>query len=167
MLFLFFCCHAETDTGVLPQPELIELQQWQPVDPQQDPLPQHHPQEINCQLTAFTLEAGNLEIKTGDCNYISVDFTIVQDVPADTPIRSVIFHEDLWAPEPAQAHIAWVFPSGILWEQEVEIPSSSSFHIYETELPAALKKGDTVHLHLHNHGMNTWNVIALNRLDVD
>ena len=167
MLFLFFSCHAETDTGVLLQPELIELQQWQPVDAQQDPLPDHQPQQTNCQLTAFTLEEGYLEIKTDDCNYISVNFTVLQDVPAETPIRSVIFHEDLWAPEPAQAHVAWIFPDGIFWEQDISIPSTSSFHLHEAELSTELKKGDKIHFHLHNHGMNTWNVIALNRLDVE
>ena len=113
------------------------------------------------------LEGDQLEVSTDKCNYVAITFPIVQNVPAGTPVKTLVLHTGLWAPEPGFAHVAWIINDTVFWEENPEIPASTEFYFQESELPFAIGPSDTLHFHLHNHGANDWKIAEFQRTDVD
>ena len=167
VLILLLGCGGKSDTSIGVFKEIIDLESWTLADPTTAPFPSHQPDEINCTNSAFEIESSQLEVSTDRCNYISIDFEALQTVPMGTSVKSLILHTGLWAPEPGEAHVAWVFNDTVFWELSPEIPASTEFYFHEAELPVTITQGDIVHFHLHNHGANDWKVAEFQRQDVE
>ena len=157
--------NPQEDTAVLFK-EIIDIQNWKSANLQQDPLPSHQPDTIDCSSTAFRTENAQLEIRTEFCNYAYIEFPALQSLSAGQPVELLLLHSGLWAPEEAEAHVAWFIGSELFWEAHLPIPSSSDFFYYEASLPIAIQKGDPIRIHLHNHGANDWKIGYFNVVSV-
>jgi hypothetical protein len=102
-----------------------------------------------------------LEIDTAFCNYLAIEQPSLLDVKAGDELVLEVLHYDLIAPEPAQAHIALSFDGELQWQTEVAIPQRAGVLSVTTPATRALAVGDSVQLHLHNHGQNTWQLTKL------
>jgi hypothetical protein len=140
---------------------LIDQEDWRRYDAAIDPLKSHQPAEISCQSSATYLEYDAFEVDTTRCNYVLSYTPALRAVPAGTELRFHMLHYDLLAAEPANAHIALLFGDRVQWEKTIPIPSPGNGveTTFVTSAPLAFQ--DSIRLHLHNHGGNTYLFVAL------
>ena len=148
-------------------PVLIEMENWRFGDLETDPLRSHQPETVECTASAFRLESEQLEIQTDLCNYVFLEFDLLQDLEKGTPADFLLLHTGLWAPEIATAHAALLIDGSVFWEQEATIPSSAEFFFFEGEIPVDAHIGDPIQLHIHNHGANDWRLGYFRRMEED
>ena len=174
MIVLTLAACADTDSAPEPLPlpdasalsggELIPLLDpfaLAPVDALSDPLAHHRPPEIDCPEATWGPEGGAFEVQTGACNYGAFDQPLSTPIKAGDALNIIVWHDTLDSAEPAIAHVALWIGMTVLWESEVPIPApSNSFEvsvpIEDTPAPDA-----RLGLHLHNHGFNSWRLVAV------
>ncbi|MFV8751998.1 hypothetical protein ACNOYE_15740 [Nannocystaceae bacterium ST9] len=149
-----------------PEPEFVSLvdhSAWQFTPAEEDPLVDHRPDVVDCGIAGWypQLEGSELEIDTNFCNYASLRQDALAAIEVCTPIKVGIYHFDLLAPEPAQAHAALLIDGTIVWEKFIDIPGKAAVYEEEFPSPIAAPVGAEVMLHLHNHGQNTWTVLTI------
>ena len=147
---------AEEDAAPLREVRLIDHSSWHNYPVELDPLPDHQPAMIKCGLSGWFVEAGSLEVDTANCNYLSIEHPAAEAVPAGTEIELELGHFDLLAPEPATAHVALLFESELQWEDFIDIPGPGNLERSRFRATRDLAAGESIRLHLHNHGQNTW-----------
>lgn len=135
---------------------LIDQLQWRAYAAAHDPLPSHQPPQLECEPPGWVLELDRLELNTGECNYALLEHPAQLDVPRGSQISLTLWHFDLSAPEPAQAHVALFFDADLQWELTLDIPQPGNMQRAEFTATRALAIGDPIRLHLHNHGRNSW-----------
>jgi hypothetical protein len=140
---------------------VIDHSAWRSYAASDDPLPAHQPPSIECGVAGFYPERLGLEIDTGRCNYVLAEHPAQVAIAKGAELRFVVSHYDLVAPEPATAHVALSFGGDLQWQTTIDIPHAAQ--VIDTRLRAsrALRDGEPIRLHLHNHGQNTWQVTTL------
>lgn len=137
---------------------LVSPSAWAESEAHGDPLATHRPAEVECPRVGWSVEGESLEVDTGVCNYLLVEQPLLLDVAEGMPIAVDLWHQALHAEEPATGHAALFVGGELLWEREVEIPGPPAIWSDTVEAPFDLRAGDRVVFHLHNHGVNTWNL---------
>ena len=137
-------------------PDIINIEDWKLGDPTQDPFASHQPAEIDCGIGAFRVESEQLEIDTDLCNYAFIEFASLQNIRKGAPAELLMLHTGLWAPEPAEAHIALLVKDQVFWEATLPIPASAEFFFYEGQFPVSIQADEPIYVHVHNHGANDW-----------
>ena len=141
---------------------LVENGAWQQLDAAEDPFAEHRPDVFDCPPEQITLEGSVLEIDTGTCNYASLTQPLLTEVqPCDT-LQAVITHEALFDVMPAIAHVAILMDGQLVFDEEIPIPSPSGLLTPTWQVPQGAAAGAPVVFHLHNHGVNTWNLLSVN-----
>lgn len=124
-----------------------------------DPLASHRPEKVDCNnLTGWYVEDGVLEANTAECNYLSLVEPAAAPARKGEVLKTALSHFDLTASQEAEAHIALLVESDIIWEQTIPIPTDAQVLEISIELERDIGEGDLVGIHLHNHGQNTWNL---------
>jgi len=144
-----------------PGGRLIDNTTWSPLDPADDPLPSHRPDGAHCDDGSWYEEGGNLEVLTDTCSYLELSQPLLLDVHERDTIRIEGFHEALYANPPAQAHMALIVGDTVLWEYFADIPSDADVFTTTVDPPRAMKAGEPIIVHLHNHGANTWDLVSV------
>lgn len=159
------CAQTELDD---PEPiELVFAEHWQPLDdPAADPLAAHRPELLVCPSGGWGEEFGALEVRTAQCNYLSVEQPLAAKLAVGDTLRLTVWWQNLIALEPATGHLALLIDGELLWELEVAIPGASDARTFEFPSPVAAEAGATVNFHLHNHGQNTWTLAELARVEL-
>jgi hypothetical protein len=143
---------------------LVDPSRWRRVEAGDDPF-DDRPPEVECPLIATTYEIlGNepvFDVDTGQCNYLAVVQPTLRDVPAGARLRVRLFHFDLNAPMPAEAHAAIVVQGLFVLDERVPIPASGGLIARELRAERAIPAGTPIHFHLHNHGQNTWALVEV------
>jgi hypothetical protein len=141
---------------------LVEPEAWDVQPKNRDTQLEHRPGEVDCPRdTGWLVEEDALEVRTEFCNYLSVSQQSLLDLEAGIALELVLSHSALNFNAPATAHMAVSIGGNPLWETTVEIPSESDLIKQELTLPFAVQRGDTIEVHLHNHGDNTWTFHSL------
>jgi len=156
-------------SGQEPFESLARVADWQRTEVGADPFASHQPAMPSCPPDAAYAEATWFEVDTGLCNYVTVQQPIAFSLGAGAGLEVVLTHSDLIGAEPFDAHAALRVGDEDVWElvRHVEPPMDGVSSVpYETiveqvrvEAPAAA--GTPIYFHLHNHGDNTWNLIAV------
>jgi hypothetical protein len=145
----------------IPERALVRANAWQSLDAEHDPFADHRPEHVECGIGGYYAEYGMLEIDTAFCNYLAIEQPSLLDLKVGDELVIEVLHYDLIAPEPAEAHIALSFDGELQWETEVVIPQPAGVLSVTAAATRALAVGDSVQLHLHNHGQNTWQLTKL------
>ncbi|MDB4975435.1 MAG: hypothetical protein JWN48_3776 [Myxococcaceae bacterium] len=140
---------------------LVDNQSWQRYDAALDPLPSHEPDPIVCQDSATYLEYGSYEVDTTRCNYLLAQAPALRDVPVGSRVRVNFLHYDLLAASAAEAHLALLFGDSLQWEKFLPIPAPGDGFKETFVTSQPLAQGSPIRLHLHNHGGNTYLLVAL------
>lgn len=138
---------------------LIDHSDWHEYPAEQDPLREHQPSEpIDCGLGGWLVERDldAVEVDTAWCNYALIEHPALVDVPKGSEVELEFWHYDLIAPEPAVAHAALLFDAELQWEVSVDIPGLANLQRFRFKTTRALRTGEPIRLHVHNHGQNTW-----------
>jgi len=150
---------AEIDTPVAVP--LVNETLWVRVPDAEDPFFAARPAGLVCDPTGILIEAGTLEIKTGLCDWPTLEQPLLADVAASDTIEVIFFFGPLLAPEPGQALVEMRFGGELLWQKTFAIPSTGGFVIQNIIAPRAFAAGEQALFHLHNHGANTWNLASV------
>lgn len=157
-----------TSVGPLPSAMLIDMTAWEEADPAvaPDPFASHQPQggALGCPTGTVLLEGSALEIRTGICAYAWLQQMLAADLREGDPVEIVYWHSALVSDAPASAHVAFAIGDQVLFERTVEIPSDPAAYTETFEAPFSAEAGNIATLHLHNHGVNDWSFLRLERV---
>ncbi len=144
---------------------LVEAEAWGIQSKNRDPFLDHRPAVVDCSRdSGWLVEDDQLEVRTEFCNYLSLTQQSLLDLDSGTQLELVLSHSDLTFNAPATAHLALSLAGSTVWETEIDIPSDKAISRLSLTLPFAVKRGDAIAIHLHNHGENTWSIHSLDAL---
>jgi hypothetical protein len=159
-------CPSDDAPPADPEPQRLALSEdWVYVaDAAADPFGAERPAGATCDeqmglvLEEFTRA---FEVKTDLCNYATVQQPSLADIRAGDTIEARMFHFELASDEAAQGHLALAVDGEVVWETFVDIPSDADSVnadiVAERDWPA----GTPLHFHVHNHGVNSYNLVSL------
>ncbi|MEM1414711.1 MAG: hypothetical protein AAGH15_07415 [Myxococcota bacterium] len=75
-----------------------------------------------------------------------------------------VWHDFLDAPEPGVGHVAVWIGDEVVWEEEVAIPAPSNVLEAVVVLERTPPPDARLGLHIHNHGFNSWKLVAVDAL---
>jgi hypothetical protein len=161
-------CNGTPDPPDEPDsPSLVELEAWERVaDVGEDVFGAERPAGLVCdEVLGISVEIlGServLEIDTDFCDYATVRQPSLQAlVPGDT-VAIRVWHYPLTAPAPAQAHLALAIDGELAWEQHVPSPAEEGFVEGEVAIDRDVPAGTELQFHVHNHGANSYDLLAI------
>jgi hypothetical protein len=160
-----------TPSAELVRVALIEARAWDTTSKNRDVFLSHRPEEVQCaQGTGWLVEEDALEIRTASCNYLSLTQQSLLNMASGTVLELAMSHSDLNFNAPSSAHVALSIAGTTIWETTIPIPSPANILKVSITLPFAIAAGDSIDLHLDNHGSNAWSVYSLDALiseDID
>ncbi|MBM4361157.1 MAG: hypothetical protein FJ104_00635 [Deltaproteobacteria bacterium] len=116
---------------------------------------------VDTRFEGETTDSPMLEVTTNACGRA----TFVQETAA--PIaRGELIHVTLWhgllrAADPAEGHLALWLDGELLWETFPAIPGDPAVYTVDLPAPKDVATGATFAFHVHNHGVNDWNLAGL------
>lgn len=147
---------------------IVDPFEWTIAEEGVDAFADQRPAEIDCDpdrgmAVEETPWQTRFEINTGWCNYATVDQPITEALEPGDNVEVRVFHFDLTG-SPAEAYVAAALDGEIRWEQTIPIPSESQLLKGIFEVDEAVDAGTSIQFHVHNHGVNTWELVSIERL---
>lgn len=133
---------------------------WAPVEAGADPF-EDRPEAVSCPAHGYRPEVTLFEVQTDVCRYGTFAQAVPVALRAGDVLRTTVWHLNLWAGEPAEAHIALRIGDVALWEVFVAIPSREAAYPVEVALPVDVPAGTPLYFHLHNHGANSYRLLGV------
>jgi hypothetical protein len=146
---------------------LIDATAWTAEAAEDDPIAEHRPATLTCLPTGAYAENSVFEVDTDDCNYAAFVQPSLETVAPGDRVAISLAHDDLVAPEPADAHVALLLGEQVLWDRLIAIPNVPTPYNVEVEVPDCAPSGTPVHLHLHNHGVNSWRLLSVDLIPTE
>jgi hypothetical protein len=118
------------------------------------------PALVSCSAGAVVAEFLSAEwvlgIDTGDCNYVTAAQRTKRAIAIGESIKVRLWHFQLSAPEPAEAHVALVIDDLDVLNEHVPIPQPGGLIVKQVRVERPVPVGSQALFHLHNHGANSW-----------
>lgn len=150
---------AEHEVTVGP---VISSSRWIVAPLSVDPFPSHQPpQPWECKPGSFRVENGSFEIETGACAYGLFAQPLLVPLRAGQKLHMVAWHLILTSPEPAKGHMALYIGDEKIFDVSPDIPGPAASYDRELVVQKDHPPGEAVLLHIHNHGINNWNLLSL------
>lgn len=140
--------------------ELLDHKQWRQVPREQDPYRSMAPSG-KCEDVAYKLEDGVIEVETGICTFFTVDQTLSRDLKAGQTLKVIFWHLQLTAASSANAYVSFTIGTTSIYVKKIPIPSGPEVYEETITLKQDFKKGEPLYFHIHNHGSNSWKLLAL------
>ena len=102
-----------------------------------------------------------LGVDTGSCSYVTTVQLSQREVVSGEVIHVRVWHFELTASEPAQAHVAVVVDGIDVLNERVMIPQPGGLITTQLQVTRAIPAGARVYFHLHNHGANNWALVEV------
>jgi len=155
---------ASTSTGTPIELEgthpLIDLAAFEKTTRAEDPF-DGRPADVQCEF-GYGLEDGFFEIETDLCNYGAFSQPILAPIRIGDTLDFLLLHENLTSTDPdAQAHVGIAIGTEIVFETTIDIPTEASFIGPQWVSTLDAPEGTPVHIHVHNHGINSYRVSSL------
>lgn len=153
---------SPSTTGPVPtgDADLVALDGFGLVDAAADPFADR-PSDDTCTL-GFGLEDGLFEVDAELCLYGAFSAPSLADVRAGDLIEAVIVHDALFSEEPgAESHLGVAIGDEVGWETTIPIPADAGFLRPTWTATADAPAGTPIHFHIHNHGVNTYRLVAI------
>jgi hypothetical protein len=143
---------------------LVDHKLWSRVEAVDDPF-SDGPAQVDCGFSATNYEYLGDEwafsVDTGFCNYVTVQQPALRDIASGETIKLRLWHFELSAPEPAEAHAAVVVDGITILDERIPIPAPGGLVVREVRVERAVEMGAPVLFHLHNHGANSWSLVEV------
>jgi len=142
---------------------LIDHTLWLELSEADDPFASHRLEAVVCPEWARQIEGDIYEVETDDCNYVSLAQPSLRPLNEGDHVELVFWHLWLWAPMPAQGHVAIQIGDWIVADEQIEIPGPEESFNPVVTVPHDLPAGVPIVFHLHNHGVNSWRLLSIER----
>ncbi len=163
MTAMAIACAEPADNEDPESVSLVSVNGWTTVEADDDPLAIHRHAGIVCGDEGVIVENGVLEIDTGRCPYFSARQGTLLFLDVDDWVAVTIYHDDLYADPPGVGHVALLLGEDLLWERTISIPARASVFTEHIKLSRAYPQNTRVDFHLHNHGLNHWRLMGIER----
>lgn len=165
-LLVLLACPAAEPEPVDPEPFVIAtIDGWVRVtDPAADVFAAMRPADAPpCDETGYGLEQLGLsfEILTGLCDYLTVAQPIIEPLSPGDVVTIRMWHDELQAPTPTEGYAGVALNGVIGWETTVPIPSPYGTMGGEFTVGHDVAAGTMMQYHVHNHGINSWNLLDI------
>lgn len=162
---LLIGCPVDPGPPVDPDPvPLAELDAWVRVtDTTQDVFADQRPTSAVCDDAGWFVDplTQSLEIQTEVCDYLTLGQPTLEPLAPGDVVTVFAFHDILTAPEPAQGYLGLAIGGEIEWEHTVPIPADAGTIEQQFVIDRTLPAGTPMQFHVHNHGPNTWELVAV------
>jgi hypothetical protein len=137
---------------------------WVVLDAGADPF-DDRPALVDCRpggVTAETLsEERVLGVETGSCAYLTAQQATRRAVAAGEVVKVRLWHFELSAPEPAEAHAVVEVDGLRVLDERIPIPMPGALIVRELRVERDIPAGAPIYFHLHNHGANSWALVEV------
>lgn len=139
---------------------LVDLALFEKTSAEDDPF-DDRPAEVLCAF-GFGYEDGFFEFETDVCNYGGFSQPSIAPVRVGDTVNFLLLHENLTSEDPdAQTHVAVAFGEEIVFETTIDIPTEADFIDSAWVSTVDAPEGTPVHVHVHNHGINSYRISEL------
>ncbi len=155
---------ATVEIDIEPEPvyvPLVDPTLWTLVPDERDPFFAQRPEGTVCAPEGLLTEDGTLEIRTGACNWPTVEQPLLAPIVMGDELEVIFFFGPVLGPEEGQAVIQLRFGDDVIWDKTFALPTTGGFVPYYVTATRAYAAGETATFHLHNHGANTWNLASI------
>jgi len=164
LLTLGFGCPSEPEPVPAEPADLFTAEGWARVtDESVDLFADMRPDDAVCDDAGWFVDPfrRTFEVETDLCNYITAgQDTLVAIAPGDT-VTVYGIHDVLTADAPAQGYLGLALDGQLVWELSVDIPADAADFEETFTLDHAVPVGTEAQFHVHNHGPNTWELVAV------
>lgn len=153
---------SSSSTGPVPtgDAELVALDAFTLVESSADPF-SDRPADDTCTL-GFGIEDALFEVDAELCLYGAFSAPSLADIREGDLIEAVIVHDALYSEEPGvESHLGVAIGDEVGWETSIPIPADPGFLRPTWAATADAPAGTPIHFHLHNHGVNTYRLVAI------
>jgi hypothetical protein len=137
---------------------------WLPVSTDDD-IFSDRPSLVTCSGDAAMAEFLGAEhvlgVDTGNCNYVTVTQPTKRAIASGETIKVRLWHFELSAREPAEAHAALLIDGLELLNERVPIPQPGGLIVKQVRVEQPVPIGSPALFHLHNHGANSWALVEV------
>lgn len=140
---------------------LANMDDWVRVtDASRDVFADQRPAEAVCDDTGwlFDPELMVVEVRTGLCDYLTLSQPTLESLEPGDRIDVLGLHGALWHEESAEGYMAIAIDGEIVWELSVSIPNDAAIIDEQFTVDRFVALGSEMQFHVHNHGINTWDL---------
>jgi hypothetical protein len=164
VVVIALCGCPSDDTPDDPQPMLLARSaDWMRVaDESADAFGDQRPAGTTCDdVMGYGIDPVGFafEIKTDLCDYLTVRQETLVPLAAGDLVHVRIWHDELTAPVPSTGYVGFAIEREIVWHATQEIPHAVDILEGDVEVTRDLPVGSELQLHVHNHGINSWNIL--------
>jgi hypothetical protein len=157
-------CSEQPDQAEQPDPTpvpLADMTDWVRItDASHDVFADQRPPGAVCDDTGWYYEPMRMsvEVLTGLCDYVTLGQPTLEPLEPGDVIDILGLYGALWAAEPAEGYIAIAIDGEIVWELTVSIPNDAAVIDEQFTVDRSVPLGSEMQLHVHNHGLNSWDL---------
>lgn len=144
---------------------LVDMNAWTLATGDADPFSGEGGPDVVCseEDAGFYLFGGepSLEIRTDFCARATMTQPAAVAIGTGDIVAVRGWHEQLTAPEPAEAVVALAIDGAEIWRAVFPIPSDGGPILAEITAPRDFGAGVPIAWHVHNHGKNAYNLLDL------
>lgn len=154
----------DVTTDVAQDGPLIDHEAWVAMEDADDDPFADRPADIDCERgVGWDVELLDTDVTVGidtaDCNYFSVAQPALRAIPPGESVLVRLWHFELVGD--GDAHAAVAIDGDIVWERTIAIPRPSELIVDEFVLASGAPRDAQIVFHLHNHGLNSWNLAEI------
>lgn len=158
------CAGGRPDDPVPPEYALLtRTEAWTVATGLTDPWSAEEPPNPACEPIYYgptvELTEPSFSIQTDFCSPITIVQPLAAAVEPGDHLCFRVWHDELWAREPATGEIELRIDGTPLRDWSVPIPGPRDVILDAWDAEAAIPAGAMVQLHLRNHGINSWNIL--------
>lgn len=143
---------------------LVLPELWTLLDASTDPF-DDRPAVVDCLAASVAPEILSAErvlgVETAFCNYLTAVQPTVREIAPGEIIKVRLWHFELSAPEPAEAHAVLAIDGVEVLNERIPIPQPGGLIVKQARAERAVPTGAPVFFHLHNHGGNSWALVEV------
>jgi hypothetical protein len=140
--------------------DVIDLLAWTVDTSDADPFGPA-PADAACDA-GFGEEGGLFEVDTGLCTWGTFVQSSLAPMAAGDELEFVLVHDALYAEEAGvTAFLGVAVGDAVAWSEEIPIPAEPNYLRPTFAAPADAPVGTEIRFHVHNHGLNSYRVVAL------
>lgn len=164
-LSLFAGCEEPSDPSGDPVTlSFVEADAWSRLtDESKDFFAAQRPADATCDEAGYYVDPIKqvLEVETDVCDYLTAHQPSLQPIEAGDEIQVLGYHDLLLSDVPAEGYLGLAIDGQLVWEYRVDIPSGALMIDERVTVDRDFPEGSDVQVHVHNHGPNTWEIVAL------
>lgn len=143
---------------------VVAPEHWRQLTSAEDPF-DDRPPLVSCMSVAVMAETLGgepvLDVDTGGCSYVTALQPTLREIATGEVIQVRVWHFELTAPEPAEAHVALVIDGLHVVDERVMIPQPGGLMTAKLRVTRTIAAGAPAYFHLHNHGTNNWALVEV------